>query len=88
MWKRWLVAFGLWLARQGGWEPPVCPRDHPTEVTSPVLATARSVTHEVEQRFSEASGEFKRREALRVLLNHFPNRPVRELALAIELGLP
>lgn len=87
-WRRWLVGMGLTVARWGGWVSPIGRRYHGLEVHPEILESARLMTQQVEERFQGVSGEFKRREALRAMLNRHPDRPVRELALAIEMGLP
>lgn len=82
--RAYIVRFGLFLAKLGGWVEPVCEKSH---LPSPELLNhAKMVVAEVETKFGEASGEYKRREALRVLLNQF-NEPTRDLNLLIELAL-
>jgi hypothetical protein len=79
MFKRWLVIVGLWLARHGGWTPsiPILPDE--------VLASAKLITTQTEA--LPAGGEFKRREALRALMNRHPLTAIKDLALSIELAL-
>lgn len=83
--QRWAVGIGLWLAQWGGWVVPVCTLPH--SPTHDRIAHAQRLVADVEQRFGRSPGEFKRREALRVLLNQFPQATERELNLLIELAL-
>lgn len=81
--KAWVVRVGLWLATWGGWRPcalPHLPGD-------PLLESARALVADVDTRFAGTSGDFKRREALRVLMNQQPTAPTRDLSLLIELAL-
>jgi len=76
--KRWLVGVGLWLARLGGGRP------WPDDAQ---IALTRQIVADIEQRFPEAPGPVKAREALRVLLNLRPAAKVKDLNLLIELAL-
>ena len=81
--RAWLVIVGLWLARLGGWAPPTF-----TEmVSSELLASARMFIPHVRARFRGESGEFKRAQVLRGLLNRHPGALERDCALAIEIAL-
>jgi hypothetical protein len=81
--KALAVRLGLWLAAWGGWKP--CELPHlPTD---PLLDAARALVTDLEARFPETSGDFKRREAMRVLLNTQPTATARDLSLLIELAL-
>ena len=84
--RAWLVILGLWLARLGGWEPP---RPAPvTDLVAPELvASARMFVAHVEEHFRGQSGEFKRAQVLRGLLNRHPGAKERDCALAIEVGV-
>lgn len=82
-----LVRFGLWLSRLGlrlaersGWRAD-------NQVDDDLFGDAIRVVRMVERSFPEASGEFRRRDALRVLLNRFPAARERDLALAIEMAV-
>lgn len=78
-----LVVVGLWLARLGGWTPdPPCALPH---LTSDYADTARLAVREAEK--LGGSGEYRRREALRVMLNLNPGARERDLAMAIELAV-
>ena len=83
---RYLVRFGLWLARWGGWAemPPAPPCSRPHLPDMAYLDTARLVYHEIERQHFK-SGETKRHNALRALLNRHPEARERDLALALEL---
>jgi hypothetical protein len=79
-----LIRFGLFIARKAGWSESPCSLEH---LPSPdLLNHVKMVVADVETRFSQTSGDYKRREALRVLLNQF-NKPTRDLNLLIELAL-
>lgn len=80
--RKWLVSFGLWIARLGGWKPEVrfeCPHQ--------VRPGIRSILAHVEEKFPDAKGEFKRREALRVIMNVLPELSEAEANLQIELAI-
>lgn len=81
--KALLITVGLWLAQRGGWTPCAVPHlpsdDH--------VALAKAVVADVQARFGHTSGEFRRREALRVLLNLRPEAATRDLNLLIEVAL-
>lgn len=83
--RRQFVRLGLWLAALGGWTVPVCQRPHVPDEAE--VAHARVVVADVQQRFADTSGEYRRREALRVLLNHYPQARERDLNLLIEVAL-
>lgn len=78
-----LVRFGLWLASLGGWAP--CQRSHIPEHAT--IDYARAVTQAIDDTMSTSAPEVKRREALRVLLNYYPQHRERDLNLLIELAL-
>lgn len=81
--KNLLIRCGLWLAKLGGWAPcalPHLPSDDQVELAAKICA-------DVQQRFTEAPGEYKRREALRVLMNLRPEAATKDLNLLIELAL-
>ena len=81
--KTLLITLGLWLARRGGWTPCALPHLPSDEH----VALAKAIVADVQQRFGQAPGEFRRREALRVLLNLQPEAATRDLNLLIELAL-
>ena len=78
--RRMMVAFGLWLARLGGWHPVPL-------VSDDLMASARMFVAHVQEQFEEQSGEFKRSQCLRALLNRHPGATERDAALAIELAV-
>lgn len=53
-----------------------------------VLKAAYIATREAERKFPSRSGEAKRAQALRVLLNLCPNESERDIGKAIEVCLP
>jgi hypothetical protein len=87
MFKRWLVVVGLWLARQGGWVEAqhvvYIPATIP--VSDALIASAKEMVVQTEK--MPGGGEFKRREALRAMMNRHPDLPVKDLALAIEYAV-
>ena len=85
MMKTWLVRFGLWLARCGGWTLPVCRRPHLP--SSPLLATAQRLVVWAEETFPGTSGEHKRHQVYARMLRVHPDASRRDAALAIELVL-
>jgi hypothetical protein len=84
--RLWLVQVGLWLAGLGGWTPtPACTQPHlPSDEQ---VAMVKTIVADVAARFTDHSGAFKAREALRVLLNLRPEAKTRDLNLLIELAL-
>ena len=83
--RRLLVAVGLWVARRGGWTPippPPCSLPPADQV-----ALAVDICRDVAARFADASGEARRREAQRVLMNCLPGLAARDRNLLLELGL-
>lgn len=81
-----IVRFGLWLARYGGWKPePPCLLPHlPLD---PQIDIVRGIVKDINIRYPGNPGPLKSREALRVLLNLWPNARERDLNLLIELAL-
>ena len=82
--RQYLVQFGLWLARHGGWNeaPPLTPE---SLVSPEIFQRALILTREVETTLIGGGGEAKRHFVYARLLKEFPNK--REAALAIELAL-
>jgi hypothetical protein len=81
--RRVIVAFGLGIARLGGWVPPRL-----EDLASAELASsARMFVEHVQQGFAGQSGEFKRSQCLRALLNRHPEATERDCALSIELAV-
>lgn len=84
--KTYLIRFGLWLARLGGWTPIApCLRPHLPDDSQVDLA--KQIVQDVEARFGASPGPVKAREALRVLMNLRPEASARDLNLLIELAL-
>lgn len=52
-----------------------------------VLREAERLVTDVERNFVDMSGEFKRSQVFRALLNIFPTHDPKDLALAIELAV-
>lgn len=73
--KRWLVRFGLWLARVNGWMSPT---------PEPMLSTARQLVVEQNTRWPERDSETKRASVYRSLINIYSTASKRELSRAIE----
>lgn len=84
--KQLMVRFGLWLAQRGGWTPEVCSRVH-ADTDSELFKSACKFRDQIENSFAGASGEFKRNQALRAMLNSHPQASERDCALAIELAV-
>lgn len=93
----WIVRFGLWIAGLGGWEPPVCTRAHEcalphecvrphADIPSGLLASASMLIDQVETNFPSTSGELKRREVIRALMNRHPDLKPRALSMALEVA--
>ena len=70
--KLLLVKIGLWVARLGGWTP----------IAPDIIESAFIITKQAET--MKGGGEFKRREALRAMMNRHPNAKIKDLAFAIE----
>ncbi len=60
----------------------------PYGLSKEVLKAASIATREVERKAVEWSGEAKRAQALRVMLNLCPNESERDIGKAIEVCLP
>lgn len=63
----------------------VCTRTHVQE--SHLLMEARTVVAHIQAQFPTTSGEYRRAQALRVMLNRNPEARERDAALAIELAV-
>lgn len=50
-----------------------------------VLEVVKAVAESAHQKFSDASGEYKRNQVLRSVMNILPNAKEREINLAIEM---
>jgi len=78
--RRVIVVLGLGIARLAGWRPiPL--------VAPGLLVSARMFVEHIEKGFAGQSGEFKRAQALRALLNRHPEAKECDAALAIELAV-
>lgn len=60
--KKLLVKIGLWIARLGGYKEY-------NEFTDSQIATAVTIVSQVEAKFKDQSGFFKRNQAMRAMLN-------------------
>jgi hypothetical protein len=58
-----------------------------SEVEDEVMTAAKRLVGEVEKSFADMSGEFKRSQVMRALINIFPTKKAQDLALAIELAV-
>lgn len=79
-----LVVLAFFLGRWSV-KPIQCPRGH-LPVT-PLREEARAVVGHVEDLFPGTSGEYRRAQALRMMMNRNPAARERECALAIELAV-
>lgn len=81
----WKLRLGLWLIRRSGYEASVL------AVRADLLDSARSAIAEAERAAgavgSKVSGEWKRSQALRVLLNRHPGLPEHDAANAIQVAV-
>ena len=80
--KKLLIRLGLWIACLGGWETPVCSRTHLEKST--YTRAACIFVKQMEQKAPATSGESKRHQVLRAMLNSFPAAREREVGRAIE----
>lgn len=78
--RKHLINFLLWLAGLLGWKPEKPPQP---AATSKYIEQAMFVVRQIEEKFHGTSGEFKRAQALRMMLN-ITNAPERDCAKAIE----
>jgi hypothetical protein len=78
--RKRLVKFLLFLLDKLGYSP--------YGVTHELLEAAHQATAEAERKGSAKSGEAKRAQALRMMLNLVPDASQRQIGLAIELCLP
>jgi len=86
MWRAYLIAGGLRVAKLGGWTPrQPCMRPHLPD--DALVDVALGVVREVARAHAASPGPIKAREALRMLLNVLPDRSARDLNLLIELAL-
>ena len=74
--NRWLIQFGLWIARLGGYTQPSIPAD--------LLAYAQIIVAEQAARWPERDGEAKRAVVYRQLVNVYPQYSKRLLSRVIE----
>ena len=58
-----------------------------TVFSSPLVDDAKFTVKHVEDKFPDESGEFKRAQALRMLMNRNPEATEKDLAFSIELAL-
>ena len=79
--------FGLWIAQMSGWTPPPMISAPSHLLDGPQVELAISVVQEVQRAMRDAPGPVKAREALRMLLNAFPQAKTRDLNFLIELAL-
>mgnify|MGYP001609679325 CR=1 FL=1 len=78
----WLVRMGLWVAGIGGWvqrSDDLVPPD--------LFASAKMLAAQVQQQFGGQSGEFKRAQVMRALINRHPHARHADCGLAIELAV-
>lgn len=75
--RQLLIRLLLWILRKLGWQPDM------GDLPVPVVLAARMAVAQVEQKFKGTSGEFRRAQALRMILN-ITNCRERDAALAIE----
>lgn len=64
---------------------PTCRRTHVQDGST--LQEARTVVTHVQDKFPGTSGEYRRAQALRMLLNRNPEMRERDAALSIELAV-
>lgn len=87
MLKQILIAVGLWLARQGGWEPPrQCTRKHLPNLGTVLMDRVTQLCRAQDTAHGAGYGEAKRHQVYAQLIKEFPDTPKRVLALAIELA--
>jgi len=80
MFKDIIVSFALWLLNR-------CKVNYflyPTEEKQTII---EGLVQQVQAKFADQSGEFKRSQVLRAAINTFPKAEERELGLAIELAV-
>lgn len=84
-----LQRLGLWLAKQAGYnpvhEPSLAGASLDTLFSSEVMDKCLELIRHVEK--FPTSGEHKRNQVLRAMMNFYPNMPHRDISLAIELAL-
>jgi hypothetical protein len=80
--KARLIQFLLFLLAKLGYKP------FAYGLSDRLLAAAHQATAEAERKGGAKSGEAKRAQALRMLLNLVPDASQRQIGLAIELCLP
>lgn len=76
-----MVAFfvGRWTV-----QPAVCAQPH---ADHPLLDDAKIVAEHVDGQFPGTSGEYRRAQGLRMLMNRHPEARERDCALALELAV-
>ena len=80
--KERIIQLLLFLLRKLGYE------SYGANLSSQILLAALIATTEAERKGKGKSGEGKRAQALRMMMNLVPDASHREIALAIELCLP
>lgn len=93
--RQLLIYIGLWIAKLGGWKAQaltpipiksVCQGYH-LDISDELLDTAKLLVAQVEDKFQGVSGEFKRAQALRALLNNHTKFSERQCSQAIEVAI-
>ena len=72
-----MIKFLNWLFRYWNYQVISIPRKDISDL-------AKEFCEQVQEKFPDTSGEFKRSQVLRMLLNRFPQDKESQLALAIE----
>lgn len=88
--RGYLVVVGLWLARLGGWQETERLIEKLVDrfpINDEILVSARMLVAHVEKNFAGHSGEFKRSQVLRALMNRHPGVAERDLSLHIEAAV-
>ncbi len=78
-----IIRFLLWLLNLLGWKPV---QDVPIWENTELFKHAEFAVKQVEEKFPHTSGEFKRAQALRMLLN-ITNAAERDCALTLEMAV-
>ena len=81
--RKAIVVLGLGIARLGGWVPLRLE----DLASAELAASARMFVEHVQRGFAGQSGEFRRSQALRALMNRHPEATERDCALVIELAV-
>ena len=84
-----LIKLAFWLLRvyKVTLEPVVIYEEKDYGLDPGLMKITEGMVEQVENKFGTQSGEFKRHQVLRAVMNSIPNASERDIAFAIELAV-